>query len=64
MLWAADEAEQLGVPLTVLQRQLGHESIQTTSDTYGHLAPTDFDAMGAAIDLWAQRSTPPPAIEQ
>lgn len=28
-----------GVPLPVVQRRLGHESIQTTVDTYGHLAP-------------------------
>jgi integrase len=28
---------QAGVPLTVVQRHLGHESIQTTSDGYGHL---------------------------
>lgn len=28
---------QAGVPLTVVQRHLGHESIQTTSDRYGHL---------------------------
>jgi len=28
-----------GVPLTELQRRLGHESIQTTSNTYGHLSP-------------------------
>ncbi|PYG00200.1 Site-specific recombinase XerD [Georgenia satyanarayanai] len=28
-----------GIPLTVVQRRLGHESIKTTSDIYGHLAP-------------------------
>jgi integrase len=28
---------QAGIPLTVIQRHLGHESIQTTSDRYGHL---------------------------
>ena len=28
---------QAGVPLTVVQRHLGHESIQPTSDRYGHL---------------------------
>lgn len=28
-----------GVPLTFVQRRLGHESIQTTSNVYGHLQP-------------------------
>ena len=60
----ASWAIRAGVPLTVLQRQLGHESIQTTSDTYGHIAPVDFDAMGEAMDLWAARTVTPPAIEQ
>jgi integrase len=35
-----------GVPLVVVQRRLGHESIQTTADRYGHLAP-DTLALGA-----------------
>jgi integrase len=35
-------------PLTYIQRRLGHESIQTTSDRYGHLMPEqDDDAMTA-----------------
>jgi integrase len=36
-----------GVPLPVIQRRLGHESIQTTVDVYGHLAP---DALGVAAE--------------
>lgn len=36
-----------GVSLTVIQRRLGHESIKTTSDRYGHLAD-DADALAAA----------------
>lgn len=35
-----------GHPLTYIQRRLGHESIKTTSDLYGHLLPeADDDAM-------------------
>lgn len=42
-----------GVPLPVIQRRLGHESIQTTVDVYGHLAPDALEvaasAAGAAL---------------
>lgn len=38
-----------GISLPVLQRQLGHESIKTTVDTYGHLARSDFDPLRSAI---------------
>ncbi|HWU22737.1 MAG TPA: tyrosine-type recombinase/integrase, partial [Nocardioides sp.] len=36
-----------GVPLPVIQARLGHESITTTIDTYGHLLP---DLQRAAAD--------------
>lgn len=36
-----------GVPLTVIQRRMGHTSIKVTSDLYGHLAP---DAWALAAD--------------
>jgi len=39
-----------GTPLPVIQRQMGHESIKTTVDTYGHLVRADFDALASAID--------------
>ena len=39
-----------GIPLTVIQRRLGHESIKTTSDTYGHLAAEADIAAAAALD--------------
>ena len=54
----ASWAIQGGVPLPVIQRQMGHESIQTTVDTYGHLTPADFDPLGAAVAP-AFRPTPP-----
>lgn len=36
-----------GVPIIAVQRRLGHRSITTTVDTYGHLSP---DAYAAATD--------------
>ena len=46
----ASWAIQRGIPLPVLQRQLGHESITTTVDRYGHLAQSDFDPLAALTD--------------
>ncbi|WP_421841370.1 tyrosine-type recombinase/integrase [Mycobacterium sp.] len=44
---------QAGTPLTVIQRHLGHESIQTTVDVYGHLdrrsAQEAADALGGFL---------------
>jgi integrase len=39
-----------GVPIHVVQRRLGHESIQTTVDTYGGLLPDAQAAAAAAAD--------------
>lgn len=58
--WAS-WAIQRGVPLPVIQRQMGHESITTTVDTYGHLARSDYDpllTMGSEVI-----PAPRPAIE-
>lgn len=42
---------QRGVPLPQVQRRMGHESIQTTVDTYGKYAPDMHDASLAALSL-------------
>jgi len=42
-------AIQAGIPLPVIQRTLGHESITTTIDRYGHLARSDFEALAVSI---------------
>ncbi len=39
-----------GRPITAVQRALGHESITTTVDTYGHAMPDDLRADAASIE--------------
>lgn len=38
-----------GVPLLAVSRRLGHESIKTTADVYGHLLPESDNVIRAAI---------------
>lgn len=40
-----------GVPLPVVQRRMGHESIQTTVDVYGHLAPDAYAGAAEAMSV-------------
>lgn len=40
---------QAGIPLPVIQQHLGHESIQTTVDVYGHLDRRSAQAAASAI---------------
>ncbi|QKW07018.1 site-specific integrase [Streptomyces sp. NA04227] len=47
-----------GRGLTYVQRRLGHESIKTTSDTYGHLLPEADDAAMDIIDRSLGRGGP------
>ncbi|MDY5403831.1 MAG: tyrosine-type recombinase/integrase [Trueperella sp.] len=46
----ASELIHAGVPLPVIQARLGHESIQTTVDTYGHLSADAGNLAATAID--------------
>lgn len=50
------------LPLPAIQRRLGHESIQTTVDRYGHLLPELDDDMVAAVDSFMARSREPVLI--
>lgn len=47
-----------GVPLPVVQRRLGHESIKTTVDTYGHLAPDSYAGAAEAAELALVQALP------
>lgn len=38
-----------GIPLTAVQRRLGHSSIRVTSDMYGHLMPEVHDSIVRAV---------------
>lgn len=52
-----------GLPIHVVQMRLGHESIQTTVNTYGHLLP-DAQAMAAAAASAAFGASSAPALPQ
>ena len=42
----------------MIQRRLGHESIQTTVDVYGHLAPESYAGAAAAMDASLVQALP------
>ena len=44
-----------GVPIHVVQARLGHGSIQTTVDTYGHLLPTSGVATREDLQIFVGR---------
>ena len=46
------------IPLPVIQRRLGHESITTTVDRYGHLAQDAFGAATVAADASMSQAFP------
>ncbi len=40
-----------GIPIHVVQARMGHTSIQTTVDVYGHLMPTSDIEAGNKLDI-------------
>lgn len=57
----ASQLVAAGVPLNVVQKRLGHESITTTVDRYSHLAPDYLEVSAAAASLGLTQAVP--AIE-
>lgn len=47
-----------GVPVINVSRRLGHESIKTTVDVYGHLSPEQDAAMDAAMEIALSPAVP------
>lgn len=47
-----------GVPLTMIQRRLGHSSIKVTSDIYGHLAPDAWQITAEATEIAMSQALP------
>lgn len=47
-----------GLPLSVIQARLGHESIETTVGTYGHLAPDHLEVAALAADRYLVQAAP------
>lgn len=47
-----------GVPLTIVQRRLGHEDISTTVSVYGHLAPDHLEVAALAASTYLVQAVP------
>ncbi len=55
---AASLMIQAGYPPKMLQEIMGHASITTTLDLYGHLHPGDMDRYAAQLGSAAERADP------
>lgn len=49
---------QAGIPIVSVSRRLGHESIKTTVDVYGHLSPEQDAAMDAVTEIALGQAVP------
>jgi len=54
----ASQLIQAGVPLPVISKRLGHSSIMTTVNVYGHLAPDYLDVTAAAAAIGLAQALP------